>query len=51
MMKRLLDLAGAALGLALLWPLMVVAAIGIRLSSPGPVLHRARRVAPTPARR
>ena len=44
MMKRLLDLAGASLGLALLWPLIVVFLIGIRLSSAGPVLHRARRV-------
>jgi lipopolysaccharide/colanic/teichoic acid biosynthesis glycosyltransferase len=41
--KRLLDLIGALLGLALLWPLLAIAAIGIRLSSPGPVLHRARR--------
>ena len=43
MMKRLLDLLGAIVGLALLWPLMLLAAIGIRLSSPGPVLYRAQR--------
>jgi lipopolysaccharide/colanic/teichoic acid biosynthesis glycosyltransferase len=43
MLKRLLDLTGALLGLALLWPVILLAAIGIRLSSPGPVIHRARR--------
>jgi len=44
MVKRLLDLALAALGLALVAPVLALAALGVRLSSPGPVLYRARRV-------
>jgi len=44
MVKRLLDIALAALGLALVAPVLALAALGIRLSSPGPVLYRARRV-------
>src|SRR2546422_9194146 len=44
MVKRPLDVALGLLGLALAAPLLAVAAIGIRLSSPGPVLYRARRV-------
>ena len=42
--KRLFDVAGAAVGLVLTAPLLAAGAIGIRLSSPGPVLYRARRV-------
>jgi O-antigen biosynthesis protein WbqP len=41
--KRALDLAGAALGLVIGAPLMLVIAIAIRLDSPGPVLFRQRR--------
>src|SRR2546429_6482941 len=44
MVKRPLDVALGLLGLTLAAPLLAVAAIGIRLSSPGPVLYRARRV-------
>jgi len=44
MVKRLLDIAFAALGLALAAPVLALAALGIRLASPGPVLYRARRV-------
>ena len=44
MVKRPLDVALGLLGLALAAPLLAVAAIGIRLSSPGPVFYRARRV-------
>src|SRR5947208_4798289 len=44
MVKRPSDVALGLLGLALAAPLLAVAAIGIRLSSPGPVLYRARRV-------
>src|SRR2546421_7743336 len=44
MVKRPLDVALGLLGLALAAPLRALAAIGIRLSSPGPVLYRARRV-------
>ena len=43
MAKRLLDIVLAGLGLALAAPLLALAALGIRLSSPGPVLYRARR--------
>jgi lipopolysaccharide/colanic/teichoic acid biosynthesis glycosyltransferase len=38
--KRLFDLSGALVGLALLAPLMLMIALGIRLDSPGPVLVR-----------
>jgi exopolysaccharide biosynthesis polyprenyl glycosylphosphotransferase len=43
-LKRLLDVAGAALGLVLTGPLMAVAAVLIRLDSPGPVVYSAERV-------
>ncbi len=42
--KRLLDLAGSALGLVIALPVIAVAAVAIRLDSPGPVFHRAVRV-------
>lgn len=42
--KRCLDLVVAALGLALLVPVLVVVAIAIRCSSPGPVFFCQRRV-------
>jgi undecaprenyl-phosphate galactose phosphotransferase/putative colanic acid biosynthesis UDP-glucose lipid carrier transferase len=41
--KRVLDVAGASIGLLLLAPLMVLSAIAIKLDSPGPVLFRQRR--------
>jgi len=44
MAKRLFDLFGAALALALLWPLLVGVALWIKLDSPGPVLFRQQRV-------
>jgi len=44
MIRRALDVTVAALGLALLWPVLAVVAVAVALSSPGPVLHRARRV-------
>lgn len=43
MIKRLFDVVASGLGLALTAPLMAVAAVGIRLSSAGPVVYRARR--------
>jgi lipopolysaccharide/colanic/teichoic acid biosynthesis glycosyltransferase len=43
-MPRAFDIAVAAVLLALLSPLLVVAAIAIRLGSRGPVLYRQRRV-------
>jgi len=44
MAKRLLDVALATLALVVTAPLVALAAVGIRLSSPGPVLYRAERV-------
>jgi len=43
MVKRLFDILVATAGLLLLGPVFVIAAIGIRLSSRGPILYRARR--------
>ncbi len=44
MKRRAVDVAGAVLGLALAIPFLAIGALGIMLSSPGPVLYRARRV-------
>lgn len=41
--KQALDYVGAAVGLVLLSPLMVIVAIAIKLDSPGPVFFRQRR--------
>lgn len=41
--KRLFDLLAAATALILLAPLLICTAIGVRLSSAGPALYRARR--------
>lgn len=41
--KRALDVVGAALGIVLFSPLLLVAAIAIKLDSPGPVLFRQQR--------
>jgi lipopolysaccharide/colanic/teichoic acid biosynthesis glycosyltransferase len=41
--KRLVDVVGSFLGLVLLFPLMVVIALLVRLTSPGPVLFRQLR--------
>jgi lipopolysaccharide/colanic/teichoic acid biosynthesis glycosyltransferase len=43
-MPRAFDIIVAALALAILSPFLLVAAIAIKLSSPGPVLYRQRRV-------
>jgi lipopolysaccharide/colanic/teichoic acid biosynthesis glycosyltransferase len=43
MAKRLFDIVFSLLALVLLAPLLLLAGIGIRLSSPGPILYRARR--------
>jgi lipopolysaccharide/colanic/teichoic acid biosynthesis glycosyltransferase len=42
--KRLVDVTGAAAGLALLAPVMAVIAVLIRLGTPGPALFRQRRL-------
>lgn len=43
MIKRLFDIAVAALALLVATPFIAVAAIGIILTSPGPIFYRARR--------
>jgi exopolysaccharide biosynthesis polyprenyl glycosylphosphotransferase len=42
--KHALDRTGAAIGLALTSPLLLCLSVAIRLSSPGPILFRQRRV-------
>src|SRR5438034_13757 len=46
MAKRLFDVLVSAVALAVLSPLFLLAALGICLSSRGPVFYRARRAAP-----
>ncbi len=41
--KRMVDIAGASLGLILLMPLMLLSAIAIKADLPGPVFFRQRR--------
>lgn len=43
-MKRAIDAVGAALGLLLLSPLLVVLGVAIRIDSPGPVFFRQERL-------
>jgi exopolysaccharide biosynthesis polyprenyl glycosylphosphotransferase len=43
LLKRVLDFAGALLGLALIGPLMAAIALLIRLDSPGPAFYSAKR--------
>ena len=42
--KRLLDIVVAAGALVAAAPLLLLAAIGIRLTSPGPIFYRAKRI-------
>jgi sugar transferase EpsL len=42
--KRCLDVAIASLALLILWPLLLIIAFAIRLSSPGPILFRQERL-------
>ena len=44
MVKRLFDIVSAAVALIVTAPLIGIAAIGIKLTDPGPVFYRARRV-------
>jgi len=44
MNKRLFDIVIASVAILVAAPLLLVAAIGIRLTSPGPVLYRAQRI-------
>lgn len=43
LVKRLIDIAGSAAGIALTWPLLVPIAAAIRLDSPGPIFFVQRR--------
>ncbi len=42
--KRLVDIAGSLLCIIIFSPVMAVAAIGVKLSSPGPVIFRQERI-------
>jgi lipopolysaccharide/colanic/teichoic acid biosynthesis glycosyltransferase len=42
--KRILDVAGSALGLLLVLPVLAVVAVTIKLDSPGPIFFRQERV-------
>jgi exopolysaccharide biosynthesis polyprenyl glycosylphosphotransferase len=44
LVKRTFDVVGALFGLALTGPILLAAALGVRLSSPGPVIFRQERV-------
>jgi exopolysaccharide biosynthesis polyprenyl glycosylphosphotransferase len=44
MLKRAMDIGGAATALVLLAPLLVIIALAVRLDSPGPVFFRQERV-------
>jgi exopolysaccharide biosynthesis polyprenyl glycosylphosphotransferase len=43
-LKRLLDVTGSLLGLILLSPLLLSVALAVKLTSPGPVLFRQKRI-------
>lgn len=42
--KRMIDICGSLFGLIVLSPLLLITAIGVKLSSPGPVLFRQDRI-------
>ena len=42
--KRAMDIIGSGLFLMLAWPFMLVCAIGVKLSSPGPVVFAQKRI-------
>lgn len=44
LVKRLFDIVAAGLGLLLLWPVLLAAAVWVKLDSPGPALFRQIRV-------
>lgn len=43
-MKRIVDIFGALVALLLFSPIMLIAAIGVKLSSPGPILFKQERI-------
>lgn len=44
MLKRSFDVCLSSIGIVLATPLLLLAALAIRLTSPGPILYRARRI-------
>ena len=42
--KRAIDIVGSFLGIVLLSPVMIITAVGVKLSSPGPILFKQDRV-------
>ena len=44
MLKRLFDFTMSFIGILFMWPIMAIVAIVIRLTSPGPVLFRQKRL-------
>src|SRR4051812_48820700 len=46
LVKRLIDVAGSAAGIAITWPLAIPIAIAIKLDSPGPVIFKQVRSGP-----
>ncbi len=42
--KRIIDICGSAFGIILLSPVMLITAIGVKLSSPGPILFKQDRI-------
>lgn len=44
MFKRLFDIAAASVGLLVLSPLLLILALWVKFSSPGPILYRATRI-------
>lgn len=44
MVRRLVDIVVSSVGLVVISPLLAMAAIGICISDPGPIIYRARRV-------
>ena len=43
-LKRLIDIVGSALILIVFSPLMLICAIGVKLSSPGPIIFKQKRI-------
>ena len=43
-LKRAIDIAGSAIGLALLFPILIWIALAIKFDSSGPMLYRAQRI-------
>lgn len=43
-LKRAFDIIGASLLILLVWPIMIFAMIGVKISSPGPIFFKQKRV-------